>query len=232
MGMQIDSNSCEPFEVALLRRAHGALDAHSAASLDRHLAACADCRAYAAGAEAPPYPTAPPAALDWRAILEGFRAHRRAARRRALLGTGALVLLVSGTAVTLGPWAGGALALGTALAAGYHVAAVVGPEARHLRALESDRASLVDRYRADLDRRLSELRGARQVVFITGLLLVINLAFMLAKIARELWHGRAFPDVESHLATFVTFTVVGAVMAAHGRRALPRLERERAELGE
>lgn len=229
--MQIESNPCEPFEVALLRRAHGALDAEGAASLDRHLLTCAACRAYAADAGASPWPT-PPAAPDWGAVLAGFRTHRQAERRRALVGAGALVLVMGGAAVTLGPWAGGALALGTGLALGYHTLVVARPEARRLRALESDRAGLVERYRADLDRRLADLRGARQVVFVTGLLMVLNLVFMLAKVTRELALGRGLPDVESHLATFVTFAVVGAVMAAHGRRALPRLERERAELGE
>ena len=90
---------------------------------------------------------------------------------------------------------------------------------------------LLEFYRRDLDREIAGLRGARQLVVVLTVLGVGNLLFLIADVVKELVRGRGLPDIEKYLATFVVFALVGGVMWVRGRRVLPRLLREREELG-
>jgi len=234
--MTTTTSSCEQFEIAALRQARGALDAEATARLATHLVSCAGCRDFAATASATEAAMRlrvreASAGRDWETVRARFWARRRLDRNRKLRGLASFVLIFGLTAWSLGPVAGTGVALFAVamLAIGWW--RVVLPEQRRARAARSVDADLLAFYRRDLDQELARLRGSRLLVVVMVVLFASNLVLMLGHVAKEMWLGHGFPDVQSYVATFVVFAVIGGMMWCHGRYRLPRLERERRELG-
>jgi hypothetical protein len=212
------------------------LEPPAADRLDAHLSSCAECRRFAATAEATATTLrgrarAAAEGRDWDRVRAGFVARRRLDRRRKLGGLASFFVMGAMGWWAMGP-AHGALFAAFVGAIGVFVhVRLFRPEERLARRAEAADADVLDFYRRDLDKEIRGLRGGRLVLLVLGILLASNLLLMVAAIATELARGRPLPNVESYVATGVVFTVIGAVMWLRGRRALPRLERERAELG-
>ncbi len=234
--MNTQASHCEEFEIAALRRARGALEPSVTERLDAHLGACPSCRGFAATAAATESALRARArdltdGRDWDRVRHGFHARRRLDRSRKLGGLACFAVMGVVAWWALGPATG---ALFVAFLVGI-VAFVywrfVLPEQRRARRAEALDADLLEFYRRDLDTEIAALRGARRLVVVLTVLGVGNLLFLIADVVKELVRGRGLPDVEKYLATFVVFALVGGVMWVRGRRVLPRLLREREELG-
>ena len=221
--------SCEEFEIAALRLARGSLAADEAARLGVHLAGCAACRGFAASAQATQ------AALRDRVVgASAGRDWDGAALRRRVTGiwrrVAACVAVLVGT-FALNWWENGlrsALGLGAlctvVLAAGLWLAHW--PRIRRARRAEAAGEDLLACYRADLDGELARLRTSRGAAAAIAVLDVVVIA---TRARSVLLHGVA---ERVHLVQLVCAVSLLAFMAYRFLVALPRLERERRELGQ
>ncbi|MBI5431466.1 MAG: zf-HC2 domain-containing protein [Planctomycetes bacterium] len=235
--MNNQATQCEAFELAALRRTRSALDPAEESRLEAHLRACAPCREFAATLEATSvamssHARSATAALDWERVRTGFVARRRAERNQRLRGLGAILLLVGIIGWSLGPAAGATFAALALALIGVGYWRLVRPQLRRAQAVATLNTDMLAFYRADLDQEIRGLKGARQLVVVLALLFALNAIFMLGHVVREQLLGHDFPNVRSYVATFITFALVGGAMWLRGRAVLPRLERERAELGQ
>jgi hypothetical protein len=106
------------------------------------------------------------------------------------------------------------------------------PEQRLWRDVESIDTEMLAFYRSDLDKEIEGLRGGRLLLVVFGGLFALNALLMAGHIVKEVLLGNGIPRLETYLATFVTFALLWGVFWLRARVVLPRLERERRELGE
>ena len=229
-------SSCEEFEIAALRRSRGAIDAGMVERLQAHLGSCTGCHGFAATAEATEAALrgrvrAASDGRDWDRVRAGFRARRRVDRNRKLRGLASFAVMVAIAWSVGGPITGAAFAVLFALIGALLYRWFLVPEQRRWRDVESIDTEMLAFYRSDLDKEIAGLRGGRPLLVVFGLLLAMNALLMAGHIVKEILLGNGLPRLETYLATFVTFAALGGVFWLRARLLLPRLERERRELG-
>jgi len=235
--MVTPSNPCEEFEIATLQRVRGALDAASIAGLETHLRSCSGCRHFADSADVTE------AALrgrvreaanrrDWDRVRAGFRARLRTNRNKMLWELASFVPMVAIGLWVFEPTTGIVFALLVLAIPAFVYWRLIIPKGRRARQAESIDTEMLNYYRKDLDDEIRGLRGGRLLIIAFGALFAWTLLFMTVRVVEALLRGQGFPNVESDVATFVTFALIGGVMWLRSRSVLPRLVRERAELGE
>ncbi len=235
--MTTQTGPCEEFEIAALRRTRGALDATATAQLSTHLAACSSCRRFATTAEATEaalrgQARAAVAERDWEHVRASFRLRRRSERNRKLRGLACVLTIVALQWWALGPLAGAITATFGVVVLVFAWFRYVLPRERRARQVESVDTEMLAYYRQELDEEIGGLRSSRPLVVVLLVLYAATLVLMVANVAKELVLGHGFPNIENYVATFIVFTLVGGGMWWRGRHVLPRLERERRELGE
>ena len=230
--MTTETDHCEEFEIAALRRTRSALDARDADRLEAHLRGCAACRRFATTAEATG------AALrgrvrtaetdrDWDDVRSAFRARRRRTRLAAAAAWALTPPLVALFWWTLPPLVSGVVT--ACLVVGLVAASRGGAaEAARARLAESVDHDLLAFYRADLDREIAVLRGSRPLFPLLSISFGVMIVVTLALLARSVLVDGTFDP-----KFLMPLTVLPAVYGWLWRRArivLPRLERERGEL--
>lgn len=228
---------CEEFEIDVLRRAGHALEGQAAARLEAHLLSCASCQNFAAEFGATDdilrgRVQAASAVRDWDAVRARFRGRRRALSNRQLRGLAAFVVMVAITWSVAGPSVGLAFAGWFAGIAGYVYWRFVLPERRRVSRLEAVDTDLLAFYRASLDQEIEGLRSGRPLMVVFGLLFVMNALLMVGHVVWRVVRGEEVSPLGSHLATFGVFAVLAGFFWLRGRVLLPRVLRERRELGE
>jgi hypothetical protein len=232
--MTSDADPHEEFEIAALRRAHGALDAEGVARLDEHLATCVDCCAFAATAAATAdalrgRAVRSSASRDWTRIRSGLDARMAAVRRRFAARLAMTCALVAGCWWVKGfEWAVVVAGVSAVAMGGVFVFYTLPRERTARRAAQSDYALLVF-YRTDLDQEIASLRASRAFVFLLGAIW-IGLAVLFVSTAQDAWRdGRPYDP--SFRILLLSANLVLVVLKAHRAWVvLPRLERERRDL--
>ncbi len=226
--------TCNEWELRIERRGHGALAADDAGELDAHLAECAPCSAYAglargmertmqtAGAELGEK-------IDWARVRAGVDQGARRAQRE-LWAVAVYAIGITAVWVLIPPWqkALASPALVTVLVAAIIPAAVLCAIAlRHARgralsagAARTSNGAALGWMREELDARIRERRNV--------LFLEVAICALLAVVALL----EQIPDEGAFRLFFVAgVAVVFGDAAWTAFRALPRLQRERNELG-
>jgi len=224
--------TCAEWEIQIERRWHGALAPEDAAALDAHLPTCASCRTYAdmvQGTERTMQNAAAVANIDWEKVRAGVNKGARTARRELWVGA-AWALLYVAVAASKMPSPGEMLArpivpvvLLAALAPALALTALAFRHARG-RALSAGAARKSDGaalgwVRGELDTRIRARRN--------GLFLEVALCAVVAAVAL---FNELPGEVRIMLGLGMAVVVADAAWAAF--RALPRLQRERGELGD
>jgi hypothetical protein len=226
--------TCNEWEVRIERRGHGALAADEAGELEAHLAECAPCRAYAGLARGSERTMQTAGAelgerIDWERVRAGVDHGARRARRELWVGA-FFAMGITAVWVTIPPWQkvlASPVVVTVLLAALIPAAALCAIAFRHIRgralsagaARTSDGAAL-GWMREELDGRIRERRNV--------LFLEVAICALLAVVALL----EQIPDEGSFRLWFVAgAAVVSGDAAWTAFRALPRLLRERNELG-
>jgi hypothetical protein len=223
-------SGCEQFQESIEMRLHGALDAERAVSLDAHLATCATCRAFEVTAKETEEmmrvsATASAGGVDWDKVIAGVEKMKRQYRRikimtpiAVVIGAGLLLILVLSSKHPL--WLFGGFFAGALPLLAWRITRA------HNLLFEAAQASrgrddLLSYFRKEIDRRVERMTRVRVIMPLMGIFLA--------------YHGwqRAMP--KGNMSYFWVQGACSLLMMGQGLYfhfvLLPRLRRERAELG-
>jgi hypothetical protein len=216
---------CEEFEIAIERRAHGALDEDAGRTLTDHLGSCESCRAFATLAhgvedEMRLHAQAALGRIDWSRVEAGLTSWQRGVTRfwwRAALAGSVLMPLAalamggSPPAMLAGGLLGFLCGVGLVLLQSYRAQR---SQRREALRLERQPDQLLAMYRAEVERGIKQRRQDVWVLILLGLLALPD-------------SGTALVPMIARFA-LAALVLCGALYVAF--LALPRLRRERAAL--